>query len=240
MVDERRLLTADCGNSTIDCMSDDGSRLRAEAAGAATALLGFLRAARPTDCLAVSVSSKSLALLRAALDVEGVPLRMAGLDLPCPLRLDYDAPATLGSDRWVGALAAHHDFGSAVVVDCGSATTVNMVCADGTFRGGAIAPGLRAFVVGMAATTPLLPPANLDAIPVMPPKSTQTAIDTGVILGYCGLIERLVADALRISDGAVVVITGGNAERVISLLRLKTNHVPDLVHRGLRFLALQQ
>jgi pantothenate kinase type III len=68
-----------------------------------------------------------------------IPLLQAGIDLPCPLPLAYETPHTLGADRWVTALAAHRRHGRAVVVDCGSATTVNLVEADGTFHGGAIA-----------------------------------------------------------------------------------------------------
>jgi pantothenate kinase type III len=243
MADSARLLTADCGNSTIDVLRHaDGARARLAADDAAAALPAFVRGAPVVRCVAVSVAPRALATLRAALVALGVPLELAGEQLRCPLRLDYDTPHTLGADRWVGALAAWRLHGRAIVVDCGSATTVNLVDADGTFRGGAIAPGLRALAAGMAAVTPALPPPALDAAPSIPPRSTQAAVDTGVMLGWCGLVERLVARTLRASRGpATVVLTGGNAERLVRHGRLHgARLVPDLVHQGLRMLAGEQ
>lgn len=234
----RRLVTIDGGNTTLDCLRhDDGVRLVLDAASPDPAALAAFLA--PIDAAyACAVTAQGLDMVTAQLARVAVPLRLAGRDVPCPLRLDYTTPATLGADRWVGALAAHERHGRAIVVDCGSATTVNLVEADGTFRGGAIAPGLRAFVAGMAAVTPALPPPDLDAEPVLPPRSSQNAVDTGVVLGWCGLVERLVAGMLAAAAGpARVVATGGNAARLLRHARLRAEHVPDLVHRGLAALA---
>lgn len=234
------LLTADCGNSTIDCRAADGRRLRIESAGDAAAdrLRAFVRDVRPARCVAVSVVPERLAALAGVLHELGVRLAVAGRELPCPLRLDYRTPETLGADRWVGALAAHHRCGRAIVVDCGSATTVNLVEADGTFRGGAIAPGLTALVRGLQAAAPALPAPRLDAEASMPPASTQDAVDAGLLRGYCGLVERLVADTLRAASGpARVLVTGGHAERLLRQARLRAECVPALVHEGLVLLA---
>lgn len=233
------LLTIDCGNSTLDCLDHaTGRRLRVEAgADPGPMLQEFVGASLPDRCVAVSVVAAGLEGLDAWLRVRAIPLLVAGRELPCPLPLDYATPGTLGADRWVGALAAHRQFGGAVVVDCGSATTVNLVEADGTFRGGAIAPGLRAFVAGLARVTPALPAPDLDATPTMPARSSQAAVDGGVLLGYCGLVERLVAEALRVSRGpARLVLTGGNAHRLLRHTRLQGTLVDDLVHQGLRLL----
>jgi type III pantothenate kinase len=245
MNDAHALLTADCGNSTIDCQRHaDGARVRIAADqpvdAVAAALRAFVLGGTVRRCIAVSVAPEALARLRAMLAALQVPLAVAGDDVRCPLPLDYETPHTLGADRWVGALAAWRLHGRAVVLDCGSATTVNLVDADGTFRGGAIAPGLRALAAGMAAATPALPAPDLDAAIAMPPRATQAAVDTGVLLGWCGLVERLAAAALHASRGpATLVVTGGNAERLLRHTRLRPVHVPDLVHRGLRGLATE-
>jgi pantothenate kinase type III len=90
----------------------------------------------------------------------------------------------------------------------------------------------------MAAVTPALPAPQLEAQPTMPARSSQAAVDSGVLLGYAGLIERLVSDALRASSGpSRVVVTGGQARRFLALTRLVVEHVPDLVHEGLALLA---
>lgn len=234
------LLTVDRGNSTLDCLAHgSGERCRFDVAAIdATPLRAFLRRTAPESCIAVTVVSGGLDALRAELGSFAVGVQLAGSDLPCPLPLDYTTPATLGADRWLGALAAHRRFGRAIVVDCGSATTCNLVELDGTFRGGPIAPGLRAFVLGLAAVTPALPTPALDAVPAMPPRSSQHAVDAGVLIGYAGLVERLVADLLRAAAGpAHVVLTGGRAATLALHTRLRAEVVPDLVHQGLALLG---
>ncbi|MBL8732403.1 MAG: type III pantothenate kinase [Planctomycetes bacterium] len=236
-----KLLTVDCGNSTIDLRRPvDGARLAiASTALTEAGFVEFVQPVTPGLVLLASVVAPTTALLQQRFAALGSRCLVAGIDVPCPLPLHYDTPATLGCDRWLGALAAHRRFGRAIVVDCGSATTVNVVAADGTFRGGSIAPGLRAMVAGMAAVTPALPAARLDATPEVPARSSQSAVDAGVLLGYCGLVERLVAEHLRVAGGpATVVVTGGNAARLLSQTRLRPQHVPELVHEGLLHLAV--
>ncbi len=235
------IVTVDCGNSTIDCLAHgSGARRRIQrGAGVPAELRDFLRRAAPSRLLVASVVPASLEQVREVAAGIGVAIAVAGVDLPCPLRLDYETPATLGVDRWLGCVAAHRLFGAAVVVDCGTATTVNAVDADATFRGGPIGPGLPAIVAGMAQTTPALPAPRLDVGAVdSAPRSTQAAVDAGVLLGYCGLVERLVAGVLAAMPAATqVVLTGGNAERVARHAALRAERVPDLVHRGLARLA---
>jgi len=233
------LLTLDRGNTTLDCMLH-GQPLRRQRFDPtqAQALRQFLGALRPACCVGTSVVPLGLDAAAMELAALGLRLLLAGTDLPCPLPLRYDTPATLGADRWLGALAAHRQHGAAVVVDCGSATTVNLVLGDGTFAGGAIAPGLRALQAGMAQVTPHLPPAVITEVAAMPPRSSAAAVNTGVVIGWCGAIERLVADLQRSAGEPVtVVLTGGNAELYLQHGRLQPLHVPDLVHQGLRLLA---
>lgn len=235
-----RLLTIDRGNSTLDCLRhDDGARLRLDgAAPDLGALDRFVGSAPLRHCLASTVVRDGLAAVVDLLTARGTALHVAGVDVPCPLRLDYETPETLGSDRWLGALAAHRRHGRAIVVDCGSATTVNLVELDGTFRGGPIAPGLRAFAAGMAAVTPALPSPSMNAWVEMPPRSSRAAVEAGVLVGYAGLVERLVAAMAAVARGPVnVVSTGGNAAMMLRHSRLVASHENDLVHEGLRLLA---
>jgi type III pantothenate kinase len=231
------LLTLDRGNSTLDCMlHPGGARARLDPADAAQ-FERFLAGSKPDRCIAASVVPQGLAAPAAVLARAGVPLQVAGVDLPCPLRLDYETPDTLGVDRWLGALAAWREFGAAVVVDCGTATTVSLVDGEGVFRGGAIAPGPSAIAAGMAARLPHLPPAEPLRGGAFPARSTQAAVDTGALLAFCGVVERLVADALAARPGARVVLTGGHATLYLRAGRLRPLHVEDLVHQGLRLLA---
>lgn len=231
------LLTLDRGNTTLDVMLHGASPRRARLVDDA-ALTKFLDGSKPSRAIAVTVVPGGLDAALATLRAAKVPVALAGVDLPCPLRLDYETPKTLGPDRWLSALAAHRRFGRSVVVDCGSATTVNLVEDDGTFRGGAIAPGLRAVVEGMVAVTPRLPRAEPALSGEMPPRSTAAAVNAGALRMFCGGIERLVADMVAAARGpCAVLLTGGHAEDYLRRGRLRARHEPGLVHEGLRLLA---
>ena len=228
-------LTVVCGNSSIRLRrwSDGGCLVLPSHAPDPTALRSFLTESPIAACAAVSVRVDAWHEIEPVLRAE-VPVQLAGIDLPCPLPLDYDTPNTLGADRWLAALAAHRRFGRALAIDCGSATTINLVEADGRFRGGAIAPGLAALRAGMRAATPALPAAELEAMPRVPARSSQESVDTGVLLGFAGMVERLVAEAVRSARGPLqIVVTGGAATVLLRHARLRAEHEPDLVHLGL-------
>lgn len=234
------LLTIDCGNSTITCLRHaDGARLSVATQAPDRAALQRFAGALPVGrCLVAAVVAAGLTEVETALRAIGVRPEVAGRDHPCPLPLAYATPATLGVDRWLGALAAHRRFGRAITIDCGTATTLNLVEADGTFCGGAIAPGLATIVAGMAVRTPALPAPELDAAVTLPAHSTQHCVDAGVVLGYAGMVEHLVVGLLRDRSGpAAIVVTGGNAPRLLRHSSLVAEHVPDLIHEGLGLLA---
>lgn len=233
------LLTLDRGNSTLDAMLHGAAPVRARLAPA-DGVAGFLAGRRPGLAVAASVVPGGLDAAAHELRQLGVRFAVAGVDLPCPLPLDYATPQTLGVDRWLGALAAHRQFGRAVVVDCGTAVTVNLVEADGTFRGGGIAPGLRPMAEGLARCAPALPATDLARATDVPPRDSTSAVATGVLLAFCGAVERLVADTLAAARGpATVVLTGGHADDYLRRGRLRPVVVPDLVHQGLRRLATE-
>ena len=185
----------------------------------------------------VSVVSAAASAVRDAFAGRGVGVETVGQELPCPLALEYATLETLGADRWLGALAAHRRYGHAITVDCGTATTVNLVTADGVFRGGAIAPGLEAMANGLARLAPALPRADLDGRVSMPAPSSQLSVDAGVLLGYLGLVERLVAELRKVAPPCTVVLTGGNAPRVLGRVGFDAVWAPDLLHEGMAALA---
>ena len=233
------LLTLDRGNTTLDVMLHGPVPRRARLEPREP-LVAFLGRDRPSAAVAVTVVPNALATALAELQQLGVPVAQIGIDLRCPLPLDYDTPETLGADRWLSALAAHRRWGRAVVVDCGSATTVNLIEDDGTFRGGAIAPGLRALSHGMSVITPHLQEADVRSASDVPPRSSATAVHTGLLLSYCGAIERMVADTVAVARGpCTVVITGGHAEDYLRRGRLRPVVAPDLVHQGLHLCAVE-
>lgn len=239
MTASRPLLTLDRGNTTLDCMlhgvGEPSPRVRLTPDDA----LGLRRFLSPLPARAVGVTvvADGLEAAAAVLRELGIPLGVVGTHLRCPLRLDYATPQTLGADRWLGALAAFSAHGRAIVIDCGSATTVNLVEDDGSFRGGAIAPGLRALQAGLGQAAPALPAADFDQV-AWPPRSSVAAVSAGIAAAFCGTIERAVAELVQVARGpCTLVLTGGNAPFYRRHGRLQPVDVPDLIHQALRLLA---
>jgi type III pantothenate kinase len=167
--------------------------------------------------------------------------RIAHGDLP--LEVSVAEPHRVGIDRLAGAAAAAlaKDPGRpAVVVDCGTATTVNLVSAAGAFLGGAILPGPALMARALAEGTSRLPEvAALDHAPPppLPGRSTQEAIAAGIGWGIRGAVARLVAEARRsFAEEPQVILTGGSAGIVRDCLP-DALELPDLVLAGIAVAA---
>jgi type III pantothenate kinase len=135
-----------------------------------------------------------------------------------PLAVRTDRPQEAGADRLVNALAAARLYGTpAVVVDFGTATTLDCVAADGAYVGGAIAPGLELGLEALAARTAKLPRIELRTPDRAIGRDTVSAMQSGTIFGYqalaAGLLARVrreLADAAGIAPADVkAILTGG-------------------------------
>lgn len=220
-----QVLIVDAGNTWVKASlaSGDGIRLaeriptasfgEGASSGAAG---GRLPAVAVLACVARRAGGPVAAWLRSR-GVERV-LRI-GPDLPVPLRLDYETPETLGQDRLVVAFEAfRRSGGGAVVVDAGTAITVDVVDSGGVFRGGAIAPGLAALAAGLRAAAPGLP--GIDGVSaVYPGRSSAGCVSAGagaLLEGGVGLLVERARSLL--AGGPPVWITGGDARTVARLL----------------------
>ncbi|MFM9059550.1 MAG: type III pantothenate kinase [Planctomycetaceae bacterium] len=166
--------------------------------------------------------------------------RIGHADLPIPLRVDE--PDRVGIDRACGAAAAAvvRPGRPVVVVDCGTATTVNLVSAAGEFLGGAILPGPVLLARALAAGTCQLPEVEgFDAAtpPPLPGRSTGAAIAAGLGWGMRGAVARIVAEGRAALGGDVdVILTGGSAAVVRDALP-DAIEIPDLVLAGIALAA---
>jgi type III pantothenate kinase len=129
-----------------------------------------------------------------------------------------DRPGEVGADRIVNALAAARLYGTpAVVVDFGTATTLDCVGLDGAYVGGAIAPGLELGLEALAARTAKLPRIELSTPDRAIGKDTVSAMRSGTVFGYqalaSGLLARVraeLAESAGVVPGAVhSILTGG-------------------------------
>lgn len=133
------------------------------------------------------------------------------------IRINYEHPAELGSDRIVGAAGAYHFYGGPViVVDFGSATTFNIVTESGEYIGGAIAPGIKTATESLVKTAAKLPRIELTQPENIVGTSTRSCMQSGIIYGYTGLVKYMVEKYKQLPEmkGAKVVATGGLSELV--------------------------
>ena len=163
-----------------------------------------------------------------------------------PLAIRVDRPGEVGADRLVNALAAARLHGTpAVVVDFGTATTLDCIAADGAYVGGAIAPGLELGLEVLAARTAKLPRIELRAPDRAIGRDTVSAMQAGTIFGYqalaAGLLARVrreLADANGVAPSDVKAILTGGLSAAPWARALEGIDVidPDLTLKGLAIL----
>ena len=154
------------------------------------------------------------------------------------VRILIDYPAEIGADRILNALAAKTVYGGpCIVVDFGTATTFDAISAEGDYVGGAIAPGLGIAAEALFARTAKLPRIELTAPPAAIGKNTVHAMQSGLVLGYVGLIENLVGRIGAELGGKVrVVATGGMAHIMADMTTVIQTVDPMITLEGLRLI----
>jgi len=162
--------------------------------------------------IVASVNPRALARFRGiALDATGAEPDVAGADFPIPIRAEVDKPERVGVDRLLAALAAFRRAeGACIVVDAGTAVTVDAVSADGGFQGGAIFPGMDMMAQALAEKTALLPRVIPRYIETTLGRNTEEAILAGISHAWQAGIVYLIAGALvEVGEEAKVFLTGG-------------------------------
>jgi type III pantothenate kinase len=170
-------------------------------------------------------------------EVFGVPFYGVTPSMETGLKNRYDDPESVGADRIVNAVAAGRHYGfPAIIVDIGTATTVEAVDADGNYLGGAILTGLYVALDALVARTAKLPSVDLEeAPPKVIATNTPDSIRSGFIYGYAGALDALIRrsrDELG-ADGVRVVATGGPAGAIVPHCREIQEFDPDLTLKGL-------
>jgi len=152
----------------------------------------------------------------------------------------YENPAEVGADRIVNGIAAYERFGRSasqpmVVVDFGTATTLDAITAKGEYLGGAICPGVQISADALFQRAARLPRIDVRKPPRVIGRTTVGAMEAGLFWGYVGMVEGLVR---RMSDelggGALCIATGGLAEVIAPETPLIEHVDADLTLHGLR------
>jgi type III pantothenate kinase len=152
----------------------------------------------------------------------------------------YDHPSEVGADRIVNAIAAWQRFGGGggrpmIVVDFGTATTLDAISAKGEYLGGAICPGVTISADALFQRAARLPRIDVRKPAHVVGRTTVGAMESGLFYGYVGMVEGLVRrmDA-ELGGNAICVATGGLAD-VIAPETTLIHHVDaDLTLHGLR------
>lgn len=154
------------------------------------------------------------------------------------IRVDYEPPTAVGADRLANAVAAVHHFGKPIiVVDFGTATTLDAVSREQVYVGGAILPGVELMLESLAGRTARLPRIALEGACHPIGKSTPESLRSGVVLGSTGAIEHLVRlFKQELGDDAQVIATGGLAGRFAPYCPSIQRVEPMLTLEGLRIL----
>ena len=154
------------------------------------------------------------------------------------VRIRMDNPREVGADRIVNAAAAHHLYkGAVIIVDLGTATTFDTVSREGDYLGGAIAPGIVTATETLFSRAAMLPQVELARPQRAIGTNTVDAMKSGIVFGYVGLVEGIVARIQQeLGEPTKVVATGGYAELIAGETDIIDAVNPDLTLIGLRLI----
>ena len=228
------LLAIDVGNTnlvfalgTVDGGIREVRRIRTDAISDAETCIDLMRGTMGTalgeadDSIVASVVPDVTPSVVEALSLltGKAPLVVGGADVKLGIDVNIDMPHQAGADRLVNAVAArvHHDL-PAIVLDFGTATTLDLVAANGAYEGGIIAPGVALSIESLERAAAQLPKLELRSfdndLPILG-KNTVAAMESGVFWGYVsmidGLVSRLRAAHAVPGDDMTTIMTGGLA-----------------------------
>lgn len=238
------ILCLDAGNTRLKCGLHDGQAWRWQQA------FGYDALAELTNLLSTLFSVPPYELQRmtprhmVACNVAGAAVRLQieqlAQQLAIPLtwlestsagfgvRNGYDHPAQLGADRWAGLIAARAlSLEASIIVQAGTATTIDLLDAEGVFRGGFILPGLTLMRQSLARNTEQL--ADVSGHFSMLPTNTSDAVTSGALSATLGAIERMRG----VHDVGQCILSGGAAADLLPHLAAPIRQVDHLVLEGL-------
>jgi type III pantothenate kinase len=152
------------------------------------------------------------------------------------MKIRMDNPREVGPDRIIHSAAAYHLYGGPlIIVDMGTATTFDTVSKSGEYTGGAIAPGLQTGAEALFSRTAMLPRVNLMRPNKAIGTNTIAAMQSGIVFGYVGLIEGMIARIQKeLPEKARVILTGGYTDIFAKETSVIDVVNPDLIYQGLR------
>lgn len=238
------ILCLDAGNTRVKCGLHDGRAWRMQRAFGydslpelahllstlLPALPSELQRVAPRHMVACNVAGAAVRLQIEQLAQQlAIPLTwLESTSAGFGVRNGYDRPAQLGADRWAGLIAARAlSIEASIIVQAGTATTIDLLDAEGVFRGGFILPGLTLMRQSLARNTEQL--NDVSGHFSMLPKNTSDAVTSGTLFATLGAIERMRS----VHDVAPCILSGGAAADLLPHLAAPLRQVDHLVLEGL-------
>lgn len=160
---------------------------------------------------------------------------VVGTGIKTGLNIKYDNPKEVGADRIVDSVAAFYTYGgNCIVLDCGTATTFNVINEAGEFLGGAISFGLKSGADSLSKVATKLPGVELTVPNKAIGKTTITNMQSGIMFGYIGMVEYIIAKIKEEFGKPVKVIATGGLSEVIA----QHSNVIDFMDRTLTLRGL--
>lgn len=242
------ILLADVGNSSLKWALYEGGNLQTGTAlrHGRNDLADLLPPLWEGLTAPARVVISNVAGAEAAEDLQAVVNRLWGIEaeliVPAPKSHGvvnaYVEPQRLGADRWAALVAARQRVkGPAIVVDCGTAITLDALAANGDHLGGLIVPGLAMMRNALVEKTAEVRD-DCDGHVSLLARDTHGAVTGGALYAAVALIDRVTADmSAELGQPVIGLIAGGDAEKVLPLLAGTYHHEADLVLQGLAVLA---
>ncbi len=157
---------------------------------------------------------------------------------PLPLVNKYESPETLGKDRLAAVVAGNHLFPhkDVLVIDAGTCIKYDFINSKSEYLGGAISPGLQMKFIALHTFTEKLPLVELNHFNSLVGKNTSESLLSGVVNGSIAEIDGIIDRYSAIYPQIQVVLSGGDAEYLVSKLKNKTFAVSYIVLNGLKII----
>lgn len=177
----------------------------------------------------------TVAYEEVALKSTGKPPMVVGPGLKTGIAIRYDDPREVGADRIVNAVAGAAEYGvPLVIVDFGTATTLDVLAADGAYVGGSIAPGVETSSEALFSRAAKLSKVDLEAPAHAIGTNTRESLQAGLLLGQAAMVDGLVRRTwAELGGESAVVATGGLAPRIAPLCTVPMAVDVDLTLKGL-------
>ena len=186
-----------------------------------------------------SVVPRALKSLKASFkSLKNIPVYCLGENLAVPIKNLYARPKQVGQDRLVNAYAASRLYGAPlVVIDFGTAVTLDVISKNQEYLGGMILPGLELSLDALSARAALLPKVKLERPKEFIGRDTKSSMLSGVVYGFAALTDSLSQKIKKeIGANAKVIATGGNINLIAKYCQSLDKIDPDLTLKGLNLI----